>query len=213
MSRRAIALAQPEASQCGFYGKLPARGDFVRFGLSRSFIAAWDEWAQVVLAGSRKIMGDAWVPAWLEAPVWRFALPGGLCGSEPVAGLFMPSVDRAGRFFPLCFACLAPGVVAGALAEEAGTWLDAAEEAGRAALAEDLTPEAMAVRTALPVDVAAPGERLPLPAGPADCGLWWTGGSPRVPPGGFTLPVLPDAERFVGMLDARFAPTGCEVPG
>lgn len=213
MSRRAIKLAEPEVADCGFYGKVPARGDFVRSGLTGSFVAAWDGWAQAVLAGSRKIMGEAWIPAWLEAPVWRFALPGGLCGPETVAGLFLPSVDRVGRFFPLCFACLASGAAASAVAEQAGTWLCGAEAAGRAALAEDLTPEAMVVRLALFSDVAPSDALPPLPATPVDWGLWWTAGSPRVPPSALALPDLPDAGRFVGMLDAGFAQAASGIPG
>ncbi len=200
-------------AQCGFYGKLPARGDFVRCGLTASFVAAWDEWAQAVLAGSRKVMGEAWIPAWLEAPVWRFALPGGLCGPETAAGLFMPSVDRVGRYFPLCLASLEPGAMASTAAEKAAAWLAGAEAAGRAALAEDLTPEAMAARMTLPPDGAASGNPLLPPVAPADCGLWWTAGSPRVPPSAFALPVLPDAERFVAMLDAGFAPAGSGATG
>lgn len=206
MSGRAIALAQPEVAHGGFYGKLPARGDFVRCGLAGSFIAAWDAWAQVVLAGSQKIMGEAWVPAWLEAPVWRFALPGGLCGSTTVVGLFMPSVDRVGRFFPLCFACLDAGETAENAAAHASAWLAQAEAAGRAALAEDLTPEEVMARMALPTNALAHDEELRVPEAEADRGLWWTAGSPRVPPGAFALPALPDAERFVAMLDARFLP-------
>ena len=64
----------------GFYGKLPARGDFVRAGLPRDFTDPWDDWLQSVMAGSRSLMGEAWLPAFLEAPVWRFALPPGMCG-------------------------------------------------------------------------------------------------------------------------------------
>ena len=64
----------------GFYGKLPARGDFVRAGLPRDFIDPWDAWLQSVIAGSRVLAGDAWLPAYLESPVWRFALPPGCPG-------------------------------------------------------------------------------------------------------------------------------------
>ena len=40
----------------GFYGKLPARGDFVRAGLPRDFIDPWDAWLQSVIAGSRTLV-------------------------------------------------------------------------------------------------------------------------------------------------------------
>lgn len=206
MSGSAIAEAPPDTTHCGFYGKLPARGDFVRSGLAGSFIAAWDAWAQAMLAGSRSIMGDAWVPAWLEAPVWRFALPGGLCGPAIAVGLFMPSVDRVGRFFPLCFACLDAAGTAGAAAAKARPWLGRAEAAGRAALAEDLTPEGVTARLMLPADAPAMSDEPEPPAAAPDCGLWWTEGSPRVPAGSFALAALPDAARFVAMLDAGFGP-------
>ena len=41
----------------GFFGKLPARGDFVRAGLPRDFVDPWDAWLQRVLAGSRDAAG------------------------------------------------------------------------------------------------------------------------------------------------------------
>ena len=105
----------------GLFGKLPARGDFVRLGLPREFTGAWDEWFSDALAGSRAAMGEAWLGAWMEAPVWRFALPSLMCGPLAVLGLWLPSVDRAGRYFPLtlasCWAAAAPESLA-----RAGNW-------------------------------------------------------------------------------------------
>ncbi len=92
----------------GFYGKLPARGDFVQAGLPRSFTDPWDRWLQRVLAASQAMLGDRWLPAWLEAPVWRFALMPGVCGPDPALGLWLPSVDRVGRHFPLTLAAVMP---------------------------------------------------------------------------------------------------------
>ena len=70
----------------GLFGKLPARGDFVRSGLPGDFVAAWDDWLQRVIAASRTRMGEDWLPAFLEAPVWRFALAAGMCGAAAVTG-------------------------------------------------------------------------------------------------------------------------------
>ena len=92
----------------GFYGKLPARGDFVRAGLPRDFTDPWDDWLQSVIAGSRALMGDAWLPAFLEAPVWRFRPAAGMCGARAALGLMLPSVDKAGRYFPLDLRCTHP---------------------------------------------------------------------------------------------------------
>ncbi|MGH7155184.1 MAG: type VI secretion system-associated protein TagF, partial [Acetobacteraceae bacterium] len=37
----------------GLFGKLPARGDFIRIGLPRDFTDPWDEWLRLVLSASR----------------------------------------------------------------------------------------------------------------------------------------------------------------
>ena len=90
----------------GFAGKIPARGDFVHGGLPRDFTDPWHDWQSTVIAGSRALMGEAWLDAFLEAPVWRFVLPPRLCGVRAAIGLIMPSVDKVGRYFPLTFAAL-----------------------------------------------------------------------------------------------------------
>jgi type VI secretion system protein ImpM len=125
----------------GFFGKLPSRGDFVRGGLPRSFTEPWDAWLRDVLPASRAVLGDEWVPAWLEAPVWRFALAPDVCGPEQVLGLWMPSMDRAGRYFPLV------------LARTGGDWdipgedfLAMAEGFGRVAIADGWPPDMLMKR-------------------------------------------------------------------
>ncbi|MTH98023.1 type VI secretion system-associated protein TagF [Roseibium sp. RKSG952] len=92
----------PSRTWIGWYGKLPFLGDFTRSGLSPRFIAAWDGWMQDLFCAGRLALGARWQACYLTAPIWRFALPGGVCGPEPVAGIVMPSVDRVGRMFPLC---------------------------------------------------------------------------------------------------------------
>jgi type VI secretion system protein ImpM len=178
----------------GFYGKIPTRGDFVRAGLPRSFIDPWDSWLQSVLAGARQRLAEAWEPAWMEAPVWRFRLAPGICGPDPVTGVFMPSVDRAGRLFPLTFAHMEPR-------RAAPDWLDRAAAAGIAALEHDLDPQSLSARLDDPLPDDA--ERVPPPAASADGGChWWTEGAPRVPAASFTTAALPDAVLFARMLDA-----------
>ena len=186
------ALAAPS---CGLYGKLPARGDFVRSGLPTSFTDPWDEWWQVAIPDSRTALGEDWLSAWLEAPIWRFALPDGACGPAAVLGLWMPSVDRVGRHFPLTLACLMPGAVPGALAAGGTDWLDHAEQAGIDALDNDLTQEAVMARL-----LALPG---PLPAeGASGDGQarWWTAGSPFVAAGGLRVAGLPEPAQLATMI-------------
>jgi type VI secretion system protein ImpM len=186
----------PQIGAVGLFGKLPARGDFVRGGLPGSFVAPWDAWLQRVLAASRQRLDADWLPAWLEAPVWRFALASGLCGADAVLGVMLPSVDRVGRYFPLTLAALfAPDASAGRGgpddASAAEAWLDGAEAAGRAALERDASPEqAVAL-------LPAPPLAHPMPLAGS---LWWTEGGPRVAPARWQRPALPDADDFVAML-------------
>jgi type VI secretion system protein ImpM len=181
------------AGRAGFFGKLPARGDFVRSGLPGNFVDRWDEWLRPVLAGSRELLGADWLPSWLEAPVWRFALAPRLCGASSVLGVMLPSVDRAGRHFPLTFAILPAGAAADSCPEsgEASAWLDAAEAAGRAALERALAPEQLA---ALLPPAPGCGEM------PGAGSVWWTSGAPRVAPVRRCCPALPSARGFAGML-------------
>lgn len=175
----------------GFYGKLPARGDFVRWGLPRDFTDPWDRWLADVMASTRAELGeDVWLPAYLEAPIWRFALPAGMCGARAVLGLTMPSVDKAGRYFPLTFAALPASPDFDF--STGGAWLDRCEEAGFEALQSDATPDAIAA--ALPVPV------LPRATAPSSGSRWWTSGSVRLPQNEISLQRLPDTRMFARML-------------
>ena len=173
----------------GFYGKLPSRGDFVRVGLPRSFTDPWDAWWQQGIAVTRAATAD-WTEAWLEAPVWRFHLPAGLCGPGPVLGLWMPSVDRANRYFPLTLATVGHG------GAPAG-FLDEAEQAGLDALAHDMEPDALAERLRAAF-AAGMGETLPAPG-------WWTAGGPRVAARTLSTGELPHRAAFATMIADAWA--------
>jgi type VI secretion system protein ImpM len=200
------AGASPRFTAAGFYGKIPSRGDFVWAGLPRSFMDPWDDWMQRMLTASRQSLGETWSPAWLEAPVWRFALAPRLCGPGAVVGLWLPSVDRAGRYFPLTLAALMETAELSELLAAGGGFLTAAEAAGRDAVADDLPPEALASRLAAAAAAPAADQGLNLPHDSKAAGLWWTAGAPRVAPVAFACPVLPDKARFAAMLDDRASP-------
>ena len=177
----------------GFFGKIPARGDFVRSGLPRGFVDAWDAWLQRVLPESRDRLGALWLPAWMEAPIWHFMLPAGQCGAAPTIGVWMPSIDAAGRHFPLTLARV------GRLPERTGEWLAGAEAVGLAALQLDLAPEEVASRLEAPPAIQGVAE----PGRPGeDVAYWWTEGSPFVPAVRLALPALPDGATFAAMLHA-----------
>ena len=62
------------------------------------------------IAASRDRLGGGWQQAFLSAPIWRFWLGSDICGAT-VAGVFMPSLDGVGRYYPLTlFAYADPGV-------------------------------------------------------------------------------------------------------
>ena len=199
MSQRAVTPAA-QGRAAGFYGKLPARGDFVGAGLPRDFIAGWDAWWQAMLVASRATLGEAWLPAWMEAPIWRFALLPGTCGAAGVVGLWMPSVDRAGRHFPLTIAAVCAETDLTSLSRAGNGFLAEAEQAGLDALEHDFSPDALAARVA-----AARMADDVTPAPPAvgvetASTLWWTAGGPFVGECAFALPDLPDSATFARML-------------
>lgn len=175
----------------GFFGKIPTRGDFVRHGLPGDLVRALDDWWQVVLSGSQARLGTAWTDIWMEAPIWRFLLPPGVCGTGAVAGLWLPSTDKAGRLFPLTLAVTAPSWQA---LSETGSFLDAAEAAGLVAVEQDVTPEQLAAALERALAQASGS------VGPVQLPTWWTEGSALVAAGRRTTLAMPDTATFTSML-------------
>jgi type VI secretion system protein ImpM len=121
--------------EVGFYGKLPFRGDFLHRRVPGDFVDAWDAWLQQCLHSSRQQLGDRWLDAYLTSPVWRFVFAEGVCGTGAYAGIFMPSVDRVGRYFPLTItAQFDAGQCALDVACSATAWFDSAENLALRAL-------------------------------------------------------------------------------
>lgn len=97
-----------ESFETGWYGKIPANGDFVTRRLPPSFIEPWDAWLNAMLLGSRERLGTGWREAFLSAPAWRFVLAPGVVCQQGWAGVMVPSVDSVGRYFPLTVASALP---------------------------------------------------------------------------------------------------------
>ena len=139
----------------GFFGKLPAKRDFVAYGASRPFLDLWEPWLQAGLATSRLTLGENWTVAYNRAPIWRFWLGAQFAG-EAMLGALMASVDGIGRPFPLALFCgEGEGLLAPPEIEANAAWCAAAEAALLNALAPQTTFESF-VETV---------ERLPAPAG------------------------------------------------
>jgi type VI secretion system protein ImpM len=115
--------------RCGLFGKLSAKRDFIALFAPRRFLDAWEPWMQGSIAASRDRLGSAWQGAFLSAPIWRFWLGPEICGAT-VAGVFMPSLDGVGRYYPLTlFAYADPGIaIAPPDIDAQNDWYHAAEE-------------------------------------------------------------------------------------
>jgi type VI secretion system protein ImpM len=206
----------------GFYGKLAGRGDFLSRDLPPSFIEAWDAWLAAGMAASQTELGDAWLDAYLVSPLWRFAVPANLLGSQPVVGVMMPSIDKVGRYFPLTIASLlSPDADIASVVGGDEQWFEQAE----ALLLSTLEPEAdvdvfergVQALGAPPVSVRAPVGSLgtllrseastpaartallaQLSCEGASC--WWGHGSNQVAAGLLRCQGLPALQDFARLL-------------
>lgn len=90
----------------GWYGKLPAAGDFVRRRLSSDVVNWWHRWLELGLPilkanYSRQTM-------FFHAPIWNFALPASHGSNMVQLGCIAPSRDRVGRLYPLLVSLYLP---------------------------------------------------------------------------------------------------------
>jgi len=105
-------MDDPAAPPAGWFGKVPALGDFASRRLPAAFTERWDPFVARGLQRLQQGLGEAWLDAYLNGPLWRFALMPGLIDERHWAGVLMPSVDRVGRYYPLTIAAsfgLPPG--------------------------------------------------------------------------------------------------------
>lgn len=85
----------------GFFGKLPAAGDFVSWNLPRAFTDRWDRWMSRDL-----IEHPSRGP--LDPRAWRFTVPAGIFCDTAAAGVWRMSEDKAGRRYPFLIAAVGP---------------------------------------------------------------------------------------------------------
>jgi type VI secretion system protein ImpM len=125
--------------RCSLFGKLALKRDFIALSVPREFLGLWEPWMQSCVSASRDRLGDAWLQAYLTAPIWRFWLGAEICGAT-VAGALMSSLDGVGRHYPLTvFAyTTAENAIAPPDVDAHEKWFAAAEEF----LLSTLDPEA-----------------------------------------------------------------------
>jgi type VI secretion system protein ImpM len=123
----------------GFFGKLPAHGDFIYRGLPSQFIQVWDEWLQGFVGCSQEQLGESWLDIYLTSPIWRFAFSDGVIDQHQWAGIVLPSVDRVGRYFPFSIASKVPATENPLDVIHQTAWFDAIETFALSALEGQLT--------------------------------------------------------------------------
>jgi type VI secretion system protein ImpM len=171
---------------CGYFGKLPARSDFVSGRCPQGFLKVWEPFLMQGLAQSRLDLGGAWQEAYMTMPVWCFELSFRETddATAPILqGAFMPSVDGVGREFPLTVVAETDREAG----EGAGGWFPRVETVLRSALYEDTDlPGFQNAVAALPApgpvcEEEVPGPQAELPAAPDQGGIgasrfWCRGG-------------------------------------
>jgi type VI secretion system protein ImpM len=214
-------LGVVEMPTMGLYGKLPCNGDFLQRRLPQEFVDVWDAWVRESMAASRSQLAERWLDIYLTAPVWRFVLAPGLCGNHTYAGVFLPSVDRVGRYFPLTVvARWKAAEVALSSVSSQERWFDAAESLALQAL-ESITLEAeefdrsviglgAQIEAGLEGRTVSPGrselaELSELERTLYPLTLWWTEGSYEVGSDLLCITGLPKAASFASMLSGTIS--------
>jgi type VI secretion system protein ImpM len=199
--------SDPWPAPAGWFGKIPALGDFISRRLPPEFIETWDQWLSEELQAARNALGADWPESYINAPLWRFALMPGALDERQWFGVLMPSVDRVGRQYPLTIAVsFVPQI--GALSRWWSAVLEVAVRAGQPGCsAETLEAGLVAVQD----DDGAHAAQDPDPvlslfapalaaAGPGTS-LWWPWRNQAPDHESVsTLEGLPRAERFLQLL-------------
>lgn len=177
----------------GWYGKLPALGDFASRRLTPDWISQWDGWLAAGLHQLREAAPDSWLENYLASPAWRFALLPGCMAADSDGlriGVLVPSVDRVGRYFPLVVVSAPlPRPVDGAQVAALWHWAGQLEDLAVQALQDDWSAEALdaalagaPLPTFLAADSAVPAPLASLLSqaawdGLQGCSLWLNDGS------------------------------------
>ncbi|MFD2837230.1 type VI secretion system-associated protein TagF [Azotobacter vinelandii] len=138
----------------GWYGKIPAAGDFVMRQLPYPLLRAWERWMQSGLNALRQQGAQMLSQHYAVAPAWNFLLPAGLGCDAVQLGCLAPSHDRVGRHYPLAAILgVPPAEFDNALLEGAAPFYRQVGEAILGAVRQGLSVEQLSDRLA-----AVPGD-------------------------------------------------------
>jgi type VI secretion system protein ImpM len=225
---RAGARMTDAVTLAAFFGKVPARGDFVSRGGPGAILPGWEGWLDQLVVAARDALGDAWPDDWLTAPLWHFLLGAHVLPPVGGAGIFVASADRVGRCYPLTLIARARGGDA-APAVAAANWGRSAEALMLSALEDDFDPDQLdtalqalgspaAQRGVLrvtghwpltfagdsPVHGHDQSDDTALHPPGADQTRWFSRGSHRVPPMHLRCDGLPNRRIAAAMISGAF---------
>jgi type VI secretion system protein ImpM len=95
------------ASEIGIFGKHPTLGDFFHRGVAPDLRSSFDHWLTEALFEAKEQLAEEWQATFDAARPIRFWIGSAVIAPLGLAGVMVPSRDRAGRRFPL--AALSPG--------------------------------------------------------------------------------------------------------
>jgi type VI secretion system protein ImpM len=211
-----------EAIAPGFFGKVPAKGDFLARRVPHVIASAWETWLQDMTASVRQAGERGWQDAWLTAPLWHFVLGGRLAAPEGAAGVLLASADRVGRLFPFTLI----GAASPAARLDASAWSREAELLALGALEDTFDPAALdaaLVQLGPPPPPRGPNrppgawtltleddwpqfgdplaeDEADQPGAGPDQSEWWTRGSDRVEPVRLRCAALPSSRTATAMV-------------
>lgn len=162
----------------GFFGKLPASGDFVARGLPSGARAMLDRWLTRLLLACGAETPERWPEGGVRGVITH--------AGQPLALLVVPSLDAAGREFPLAAAVPAQAAGQAQIEDWAGQALPLLERAAQG----ELDAEALIALLGEVPPPSSEGRGLSSPQ-------LWARGSPPEDPDGFV---------------ARMAGPDCPVP-
>ena len=202
------------------YGKHPAKGDFLEYGLPAALKPALEQWLDSVLAEAKASLGADWQAIWPAAPMLRFWVGESIWGA-PVAGVMASAQDRVGRRFPLVLLALGEAGLSmpPPVTDPDQSWYDAAcahlgaqlqrdDLSGPADLVRDAPQPALSDALPGPSDFWAARPGADVAGLLADIALtdhrranagrsyWWVAGPPEVvaDSDGLTDPILPKTD-------------------
>jgi type VI secretion system protein ImpM len=130
----------------GFYGKMPAAGDFVTRRLPGDFVRVWDRWL------AQHIVPLFGLETWPMGTALRFLAGPASFGAS--AGIVLQSADRVGRQFPLSVVARLPE--APLKLAYADAWFESIETPALAAQRGELASDELdAALAALPVPIVS----------------------------------------------------------